>query len=136
MDDPIKAKIQELCPDVMEFSTPKFKWKSFLKKFPPAEFDYSEKHKDMLEVITDIEWHAYQVGYNLAIKGKRPITLAVVLRAIASSKKAINALGGFMPEDQKKMNITKIIAYWNLTKDNYDDQTEETKGLIGQLINA
>jgi len=59
---------------------------------------------------------------NLEILGK-PITLAVVLRAIEAkmNMKAGNRGG-------------ELIELWNLTKDNFDDQSEETKTFIGELL--
>lgn len=57
-----------------------------------------------------------------------PITLAVVLRAIGyDTQKVI-----LTADDNYK--IGKIVRRWNLTNDNYDDQTEETKKFIGSLL--
>lgn len=46
----------------------KFNRKAFLKEFPPEEFDYSQGHKKLIEYIVDVEWIAYQAGYDLKEK--------------------------------------------------------------------
>lgn len=92
--DPIKAKIQELCPEVME------------KRYCVCN---------------------------------QTITLAVVLRAISLS------LIRKMPKENKEIVVTSVgeflwyntdnvLAEWNLEHDNYDQQSEECKLFIGNLL--
>ena len=52
----------------------------------------------------------------------KPITLAVVLRAL---KPKI---------DMNTYVISSLLEDWNLEKDNFNDQSEETKGFIGGLL--
>ena len=76
-------------------------------------------------------------NYPIKILGK-PITLAVVLLAISKNRKQGNnkhvvivADNGFM-EDTDMNNYNRV--QWNLSKDNFNDQSEETKGFIGGLL--
>ena len=73
---------------------------------------------------------------NIEILGK-PITLSVIFQAIHATM--------ISPEKQEKSH--HLIDYsveaeggvypplWNLSKDNFNDQSEETKSFIGGLIN-
>lgn len=102
MTDPIKAKIQKMCPDMV----------------PNAKY-----------------------------LGTLPITLSVVLRAIYEANKNKKDEWG----DRYRLQITDFgmftgditgayydwesePIFWDLKKDNYDDQTEETKKFIGSLL--
>ena len=86
-----------------------------------------------------------QLG-NFQILGK-PITLAVVMLAIAtefnpkntSTFLSIDSNGEFCwttTTDLRggTMKITEPIVSWNLSKDNFNDQSEETKTFIGGLL--
>ena len=64
------------------------------------------------------EYSKYRV---IEILGK-PITLAVVLRAL---KPKI---------DMNTYVISSLLEDWNLEKDNFNDQSEETKTFIGGLL--
>jgi len=81
----------------------------------------------------------YEEDYEMTFKilGK-PITLSVVLRAIGTTEYA-NKVGcdatGEMQRVEMYENKTKIKVQWNLSKDNFNDQSEETKAFIGRLIN-
>ena len=66
----------------------------------------------------------------------RPIPLAVVLRAIQNSGHW--ALCGVANNQLVLEELGTIgegrFHYWNLAKDNYDEQSQETKDFIGSLI--
>ena len=71
---------------------------------------------------------------NLEIIGK-PITLSVVLLALQEKHKAfvlVSLYGLF----HKRVGVQQHIylGKWDLTKDNFNDQSEETKTFIGVLI--
>jgi len=76
---------------------------------------------------------------NSKILGK-PITLAVVLMAIDTkytewenpgTPVAINSKGEF--QDWSENPVYKNV-FWNLSKDNFNDQSKETKIFIGELL--
>ena len=69
-----------------------------------------------------------------------PITLAMVLRAIDTkytewekpgTPVAINSKGEFQVWSE---NPVYKNVFWNLSKDNFNDQSEETKTFIGGLL--
>jgi len=70
----------------------------------------------------------------------KPITLAVVLRALDESKNrsfvyCIEIKKWVETESNNAVKLFYIIATsWNLSKDNFNDQTEETKTFIGGLL--
>lgn len=104
MIDPIKAKIIELCPDVM--GKPRKRGQIGLL---PENFD-------------------------------KDITLAVVLRAVQSLGNdnlnrhwVINRYGEFL-KDRDDIPAADVGPRWNLEHDNYDQQSEETRAFIGQLL--
>ena len=69
-----------------------------------------------------------------------PITLAVVLRALDESKNrsfvyCIEIKKWVETESNNAVRLFYIIATsWNLSKDNFNDQSEETKTYIGDLL--
>jgi len=69
-----------------------------------------------------------------SILGK-PITLAVVLMAVNLSNKGVifvDSLGNIRQPDDE---YDKYKDYaWNLSKDNFNDQSEETKAFISNLL--
>ena len=95
------------------------------------------------------EDNMFDESLNIFIKeilGK-PITLAVVMLAIATEYNPKNT-STFLNIDSNgefcwttttdlrggTMKIIEPIIYWNLSKDNFNDQSEETKTFIGELI--
>lgn len=129
--DKIKAKIQELCPDVME-----------LKFGCEVEIDFgSLGGKQSAKVVSTqfapkllVQFQEDVINaYEYKILGS-PITIAVVLRAIPVA---------YLTRGDNGQVFIKIrdVAYrpndggceWNLLK-NYDDQTKETQQCIGQLL--
>lgn len=105
MQDKIKKRIQELVPSVM----------------PRCE---------RCEMVVPIGSDFCKDGLAHLVQ-QRKITLAVVLMAIQKLFREGTLQGGY--------NNT-IIAFgdtawrWNLEKDNYDDQTQETRDFIGVIL--
>ena len=113
-------RIQKLVPSVMEL-----------------EFGCRIKHKkrgygtliDSTHLVFENEKESIYAPFidgNCTILGK-PITLTVVLRAIDESR---NVWLGFELRNQQLI----LLEDWNLSKDNFNDQSEETKAFIGELI--
>ena len=57
----------------------------------------------------------------------KPITISVVLIALNESK---NVWVGF----ELRETQLSVLEYWNFSKDNFHDQSEETKEFIGELL--
>ena len=68
-------------------------------------------------------WNGDDTDDLLEILGK-PITLSVALMAIEAKMKMKSGNRG-----------GELIMLWNLSKDNFNDQSEETKTFIGGLLN-
>ena len=70
----------------------------------------------------------------------KPITLAVVLRAIEISSNKVSLFffskEGEVPNESYVVDISmlRIMYHWNFSKDNFNDQSEETKTFIGGLL--
>lgn len=112
MNDPIKAKIQELCPDVIE------KYNRCMGC--GYGFDFCLKGKNCPNNFREL-----------------PITLAVVLRAI--EKTVLNrcifvSASGRFYEERAGQNVQLMPGKWNLSQDSYDNQTRETQLFIGSLL--
>lgn len=130
MIDPIKAKIQELCPDVMELK---------------AGCVLGNEDGSIVGVcVDDGHWTCTSDDYQsldnfdgVEILGS-PITLAIVLRAIAKHPDnycTINEVGeltGFFLNDDNEAD--EEMVEWNLEHDNYDSQTRETQLFFGSLL--
>lgn len=135
--DPIKARIQELCPDVMEL---KFGCKVKLldyEKYPNAWGIYAGKQfwksgEHDRELVIHPDGKLYPMDKKIEILGS-PITLAVVLRAIERAKGitgyAVGQNGAFYFHGQELFKVPR----WNLEHD-YDQQSEECKQFIGSLL--
>lgn len=137
MTDKTKQRIQELVPEVMELKfgcevqSEMNRWRVWSK----MNYQEGQMPLSRIELVSD-ELKATNCMYEEGddrpwkILGS-PITLAVVLRTLE-----------FVDVDKKypmeRYPLTKIVGMivglWNLTKDNYDDQSEETKAFIGQLL--
>lgn len=131
--DPIKKRIAELVPEIMELKfgcrvIPKYLdalTYTIIKKFPVTP-DGSQVYKmdDGSQIIkSDLK----------EILG-RPIQLADVLRAIPNKSIGINGLGVFI-EDYEDEPTRDTGGYWDLKKD-YDDQPQPVKDFIGRLLNV
>ena len=134
--DKTKAKIQELCPDVMEL-----KFGCAIIWDRPASETKSAKTLNAIVVgnlgngVIDILWP----GVNFAQRSSTifktsdsikeilgsPITLAVVLRAIRTHHHRGNKYYDALP---------MVVRKWNLEHDNYDQQSDECKQFIGSLL--
>ena len=122
-------RIQELVPSIMEL-----------------EFGCRIKHKkrgygtliDSTHLVFENEKESISAPFiygNCTILGK-PITLAVVLMAIQEAQIGlilVSQNGRF----HKRVGVQQHIELgdWNLSKDNFNDQSEETKIFIGELLN-
>jgi len=77
-------------------------------------------------------------NYKYQILGK-PITLVVVLKAVEIVRKGfVVGTDGRFWQLQEVEDVLIFIPYkqtWNLSKDNFNDQSEETKSFIGELLN-
>lgn len=126
MTDPIKKKIQELCPDVMELKMgcevvgP---WGNAIVLAKAREFLKEEK-KYIGQRYHVLKGRTHSTLNRIAIKEilGSPITLATVLRSLAH-----------MRADFAKSS-SDLLRNWDLKNDNYDAQSEETKKFIGELL--
>ena len=138
MKDPIKAKIQERCPDITDTAmtsefgigsrcvfTDAARNKGYGLNKPRAGKIIAEtRDRKRWWVRWDGIKSKYRYDKNLlepSVSNEPNITLSVVLRAIGM-------------ENWTTYNISYLLHRWNLLKDNYDDQTEETKRFIGGLL--
>jgi len=123
-------RIQELVPSVMalEFGCEVM-----------YEWENGEKSKMVVvgKIGEDFILTDYQSSFcddanetNFEILGK-PITLAVVLRAI--NQKYIESNDVWFVYDLRQTQLSGM-ERWNLHKDNFNDQSEETKTFIGGLL--
>jgi len=143
-------RIQELVPSVMalEFGCEvMYKTSGWGRnKYTITKVMRDDKYRiNRLDDIYDLEDMAY--GYDFEILGK-PITLAVVMLAIATEYNPKNT-STFLNIDSNgefcwttttdlrggTMKVIEPIISWNLSNDNFNDQSEETKTFIGVLLN-
>lgn len=136
MKDPIKAKIIELCPDIMELEfgcslyQPKHKKTLVYVGKDNGQFAVKFEGDDRLIIADSIS--------DCEILG-RPITLADVLRAIANRTDerciTVSCFGQFHEEfhEEDEWDTQPLHHHWNLLKD-YDDQEQATKDFIGSLL--
>ncbi len=159
MTDPIKAKIIELCPDLLELKfgceIQKVFWYKTEKDKKEGNVDWMQtghhpdgkrgtivkdlRHPDYLPMWVDYgDQLEFQIEpddiVSFEILGS-PITLCVVLRAIrVKTGLEIVGNGTSDPEDSTHILINNE-AVWDLTKD-YDQQSEECKQFIGSLLSV
>lgn len=152
MTDPIKAKIVELMPEIMELKVgcivavgdamlPHTVYgidEGIVSAYLNKPFPKSMRANDFY----DCEFGKDYKG-NLEILGS-PITLAVVLRVIEKQNAekitkvlgvlyfGINSAGQFIFHESATVKYTGIV--WNLELDSYDQQSDETKAFIGELL--
>ena len=75
-------------------------------------------------------------SYNIKTILGKPITLAVILNAIRKGSKVFvftDKYGEFF-EIVEPLHKYKYLGNWNLFKDNFNDQSEETKAFITNLL--
>lgn len=126
MTDPVKAKIQELCPDIM--GTHVFEVGYNVCKFCNEPRIIRDRKRDVIAVdeksggsVSEVTETSYdQTEFPCSKNPRRSPSLADVLRAIGA-------------ENFTTPRIGELLARWNLLKD-YDGQTEETKKFIGSLL--
>lgn len=144
--DPVKEKIQSLCPDVMELKREEYFLDSIEVTTILKETLREAYNKRFNEHLNYDSWvgindHLEECGrmldkkiskrYSLNAESVgRDINLAVVLRAIGNIDARIN-----LDRHEPILHIyaSETMLTWNLLKD-YDDQDEPTKALIGSLI--
>lgn len=144
MTDPIKAKIHALCPDVLEL-----KFGCEVRRFQNTApevfvmFDTASATGKRVLIWRDAE-HAsfWDEADNLTVLGS-PITLAVVLRAIAAEPskytcwidaECFDTPHFLLQKKRARYKDEQPILVWNLEQDNYDAQSQETKDFIGSLL--
>lgn len=145
-NDPVKAKIIELVPEIMEL-----KFGNIIRHKPPKALgiDYRGRY------VHEGRGNRYSNNARLFFRGEgsqtdysllvplddfenlgRPITLADVLRAIHVGKPYsyfVSIDGRFWIGEHMDYPIEKLDARWNLATD-YDNQTQEVKTFIGSLL--
>lgn len=144
MTDPVKQKIQSLCPDVMLL--PEYPYNPDAAKAIVELEKIAGKtlwNSTLQETATmHIEnYRQQQAGdYRAMLEGRyegRPVSLAVVLRAIQKGAKYPALMEYWFGKIQGEFIIKNDDAesvVWKLWQDNYDDQDEATKAFIGSLI--
>jgi hypothetical protein len=143
--DPVKEKIQSLCPDVMEL---KFgcMYKDAKGVFTIISAKTMKRSLGNQADQLEVSWFASVIATDgeriveglieqdeVEILGS-PITLSVVLRAInmkQSTAIGVTSGGQFYDERTGKMQYWRT---WNLKHDNYDQQRDECKLFIGKLL--
>jgi len=137
-------RIQELVPSVMELE---FGCEVFVQNYIVSStilLDRSNFARVESEYPLDIIGYCGSESFTnfnkehiTEILGK-PITLAVVLLAISENRQEVIhkyvvtvTEDGFM-EDTDMNNYNRV--QWNLSKDNFNDQSEETKAFITNLL--
>jgi len=78
-------------------------------------------------------WNGDDTDDLLEILGK-PITLSVILLAIDDESLVIKAKTGQFGTTTREGVFVGGLPRWNLSKDNFNDQSEETKTFIGGLL--
>ena len=142
-------RIQKLVPSVMElefgcevvlYSEEYSKNRRILKVLDKRNVVGVDTIVEVCENNSNGVSHISYVAKNeLKILGK-PITLAVVLRAVGKQldedawEIALNSNGEFIKDWGESRHETTG-DFWNLSKDNFNDQSEETKSFIGGLLN-
>lgn len=134
--DKVKAKIQSLCPDVMELkfgcAVEMFGIEYLIIQNEPAFLQLYPYKRDAhgLDGTHHLRKNSDDWKY-LGVLGS-PITLAVVLRAIGKNNLTwgwqMRLMGRYLNLDGKKGEN------WDLEHDNYDAQSQETKDFIGSLL--
>jgi len=132
-------RIQELVPSVMalEFGCEVLAQ----EKYSPVGFLMPMTVLSVNESVREIDTTLYTgLSYDdiITILGK-PITLAIVLLAITEYKELqmtfAEAEKEDMGDDWGRIMYGFRDMNWNLSKDNFNDQSEETKTFIGNLLN-
>jgi len=121
MTDPIKAKIIELCPDVMEYKNVglrKGRWECECGATNGSIFTACQSCRTEKPKISN------------------DITLAVVLRAVEKARTIEQPVLRVYADGEMVVHEEHRRIFWNLAKDNYDEQSQETKDFIGTLLDV
>jgi hypothetical protein len=118
MTDPVKAKIQSLCPDVME----------------DLECNCGHIfHDELGNKLHSITLAVVLRAIEKATKMLEPYGISILPDgAFYDQKNGKVFTDGRVAKDLHE--ASKMRIRWNLSKDNYDDQDEATKAFIGSLI--
>ena len=146
-------KIQSLVPDVMklEFGCEVKSKHTFHKVRNAKMLAYagwgSIQVQERIDTSENKEEYEKDYGHSdityyepdtFKILGK-PITLAVVIKSVIKSQP--KRFGASTVDNQIKMTeplnrtFLRLIERWNLSQDNFNDQSDETKEFIGELLN-
>ena len=139
-------RIQELVPSLMalefgcevrrKYPSRKIRYAKVLAHIGGGNFQVQER----IDSSTNEEEYEKDYGHceithyepdSFEVLGK-PITLAVVLMAI--NQKYIESNNVWFVYDLRQTQLSGI-EKWNLSKDNFNDQSEDTKTFIGNLLN-
>ena len=129
-------QIKELVPSVMELSFGSeviggaFNKPMIYRNFAPDDSQYGNGDLGHYLIYKDKVGGAFSLEKPKNIIG-HPITLAVVLRAI--NQKYIESNDVWFVYDLRQTQLSGM-ERWNLSKDNFNDQSEETKTFIGGLL--
>ena len=82
---------------------------------------------DVINVFNGTKALRNEHNWDVRILGK-PITLATILLAIWLNKSE-------WLNNNDTTVLIELVKVWNLSKDNFNDQSEETKTFIGELLN-
>ena len=131
-------RIQKLVPSVMalEFGCEviggAFNKPMIYRNFAPDDSQYGNGDLGHYLIYKDKVGGAFSLEKPKNIIG-HPITLAIVLLALdinsTDSRWKIGVSCNFM-----RIQFGESFALWNLSKDNFNDQSEETKSFIGGLL--
>lgn len=114
--------------DTLVYSEEESKLKAGLSSFLPRHMDVYDWNLPYIdEIILQIR-RAYG----------RPIRLADVLLAVRKNRPhsfgAASVSNQAIYEEQRRNEIIKLVAFWNLLDDNLDHQSEETKQFLIDLL--
>lgn len=134
MNDPIKSRIQELVPETEAQADLHYALEALVMMYEQYCGDYGHQFMSAGENACAVLEYFDLFSPDEAGRGKvkfprnytSPITLAVVLRAIAKANAHVAT--------EFREVFTDVVGRWNLAKDNYDDQTKETQAFIGRLL--
>lgn len=127
MNDPVKAKIIELVPEILSVNPTVFKNKVGNWQYSYIDGAGLNQHSE--------EFGMYSSAFDAMLgSGRlecRSITLADVLRAIEEAQEFFWTRKA--DEYEIKGGTARVIVEWDLTTD-YDGQTQEVKDFIGSLL--
>lgn len=105
MKDKTKAKIQELCPDVIEANCEE------------GEMHYCSTHRGYLPPVLTLA-----------------VVLRVIHEAMEIKRYLTKGYFSGDRINPYEANILDAVAFWDPKHDNYDDQTQETKDFLATLL--